>query len=172
MSINLAELTPRVRATRKQKTDENGQAIARNRQPRTVYVVRDNQGGVLLCTRDKGAADKLKDATKGATLNEYGSRASLPPAVVLKIWKANQDLAKFNLATGGKFGAESQNAQTQKSLAYILKETFDTVNKARAMEKKELLPIPSVEAGEWQTVKATTEGMTQAEIAELSDLEF
>lgn len=163
MSINLANVAPTVRKKRARKSGES-------RASQKLYVARF-QNEVYLVSKDRGACDaEIAKQGKGS-VKEYGSRRALPPSVTLAVFKKSPTLAGVFAGLGGNWGTLSQNEQNRESIAKHLRGAFDALNKARRMERKEPLPLPTIGEGEWHYVTTTTQKvMSGAEIDDLNAL--
>jgi hypothetical protein len=165
MAIDISTIAPKTRKTRARKSGES-------RAKQTVYVARGGDE-VYLVSKDRAAAQKaLKDNGREGEPEEYGSRRNLPPSVVISLFKKAPDLASLHLATGGKWGARSQNESSMESIATILKEAFDARNALRRSKGKAIIPLPSVDEGQWTEIRTTTQkSMSSDEMAALLALD-
>lgn len=162
MSIDLNNVAPKTRKTRAPR--KNGETRART----YVYVVRRGKE-FLYIGADEGKAKRIEGENPGADTTAYGSRASLPASVLIYLVQTGENLASIHATLGGKMGAASQNSQNRENLLGYIRAAFDTMNKARALQKKDSVELPTINEGEW--VNATgAKTLDSDEVDTLNDL--
>jgi hypothetical protein len=162
MSIDLSTITPKQRKTRNRGSYTKA--------PQNVYVARF-QNEIYKVSKDRAECEEAIKAAGKGSVEEYGSRRSLPPSVTLAVFKQSPTLAGVFTGLGGRWGTQSQNEANREAIAKHLREAFDALNLARKMAKKDPVELPTVADGEWRYITTTTQkGLDANEVKGLNAL--